>query len=146
MILNLRGVERDGSIVMEMPNIILDRKLKFQIGVHRVHITIDTAGKENNAQENTVQHNNELLLISSNLVDRSAANPTQSIVYFNFKSKTNNIQSYYSPHIIFHNLHLHELSNASFQLCRFTGESLTLPVKEIFIQLELLRDISYGRI
>ena len=137
MIVNLYGTAIDGKIMMEIPNIILDRKLKFKVAVHRIHFLVSPESKHNCV-------NNELLLLRSNLIDRSSANPHQAIVYFNYNKSTNNRQSNKADPIIFHSIHLYEIQNASFEVCRFTGESTNFKFKEIFIQLEINRSETYG--
>ena len=137
MILNLRGVGRDGLIVMDMPNVLLDRRYKYKVGVHRIHFVPQ--------ERHLTLENNELLLLSTNLVDRSSTNPCQSIVYFNYV-KTNKIQSQKIQDIIFHGLHLYELSNASFTLQTFTGRDAAIKIRDIFLQLEIIREDTYGRI
>jgi hypothetical protein len=121
---------------MDLPNIILEKKLMYKIGVHKVYIKAE--------RSSVTLENNELLFLNSNLVDRSANNPQQSIVQFNF-TKKGNIQQYNGPDIIFQSLYLYELDNASFTLRDFHGNISAIQIKDIFLQIEIIRDDRYGR-
>jgi len=138
MILNINGHQKGNRVELSMPNIVLDSKLKYKVGLHRIYIELqDTSGLRN--------MNNVLLFLSTNLVDRSAINPQQSIVYFNYKDKTNKIQSHNTSNVIYYNLNLLELASASFDIHHFTDSSVKFPISKIFIQLEILRQDAYGR-
>lgn len=138
MIINVHG-ESSGDLRLEMPNIFIDRKLKFQVGVHRIHYELDDFQIDQGA-------NNELLSLCSNLVDRSAVNPSQSILLFNFKTKGGSKQSCKINNVIFYDLNLHEIQNASFKILLYNGESIFFPIKSIFLQIEIKRADSYGRV
>ena len=140
MILNLNGTQLDnGEIRMIMPDIILDRRQTFRIGIHRIHFITGSRKGQNISK-------NELLLLSSNLVERSSVNPLQSIVYFNYDNKSNHIETQKIERVIFQPLSLFELVNASFSIKHFTGADIDLNIRDIFLQLEIQRDTSYGRI
>ena len=121
---------------MELPNFILDKKLIYKIGVHKVYMKTD--------RSIVLIDNNELLFINSNLVDRSANNPQQSIVQFNY-TKKGNVQQYNAETIIFQSLYLYEINNTSFQLRDFHGKATGIDIKDIFLQIEIIRDDRYGR-
>ena len=108
----------------------------YKIGVHKVYIKAE--------RSSVTLENNELLFLNSNLVDRSANNPQQSIVQFNF-TKKGNIQQYNGPDIIFQSLYLYELDNASFTLRDFHGNITAIQIIDIFLQIEIIRDDRYGR-
>ena len=140
MILNLTGTQMDnGMITMVMPDIVLDHKQMFRIGVHKIHFTVGSR-KGQNVQKN------DLLLLATNLVERSSVNPLQSIVYFNYENKSNHIESQKIESVMFHSLNLYELLNASFFVKHFTGSEVNLNIRDIFLQIEIQRDTSYGRI
>ena len=121
---------------MELPNTILDKKQMFKIGVHKVYLKTE--------RSIVLIDNNELLFLNSNLVDRSANNPQQSIVQFNY-TKKGNVQQYNAETIIFQSLYLYELNNASFQLRDFHAKATGIDIKNIFLQIEIIRDDRYGR-
>jgi hypothetical protein len=121
---------------MELPNITLEKKLIYKIGVHKVYMKTD--------RSIVLIDNNELLFINSNLVDRSANNPQQSIVQFNY-TKKGNVQQYNAETIIFQSLYLYEINNTSFQLRDFHGKATGIDIKDIFLQIEIIRDDRYGR-
>ena len=136
MILNLRGIQQANSLVFTMPNITFDNRLKYKIGVHRAHIIHNG--------ENKIE-DNELLQLTSNLVDRSAVNPDQTLLFFNNHRSSNNIQSHKSNIVLYYDLNLYELENASFAIKRFTGDTLRINISLIFLQLEIVRKQAYGR-
>ena len=137
MIINASGHQFDGRFFITLPNIVLDRRMKYKIGVHRIYLTISKPLPKSVL-------NNELFFVRSNLVDRSAENPHQSIVYFNYKRKDNSVQSHNATSVIYHQLQLHELGNASFEICRLNGKELNIDLLEIFLQIEIRRIDSYA--
>ena len=139
MILNLYGETESGKTVFRMPNILLDPRLHYQVGVSRIYFNLDT-------KQSAYEHfgNHDLLMINSNLVDRSAANPHQALVYFDFSKRDKLTQSFYTPSIIFQPLQLRELSNASFIIRTVSGEAIKANYKTLFIQLEIKRSDTYG--
>ena len=137
MIINASGHQFDGRFFITLPNIVLDRRMKYKIGVHRIYLTISKPLPKSVL-------NNELFFVRSNLVDRSAENPHQSIVYFNYKRKDNSVQSHNATSVIYHQLQLHELGNASFEICRLNGKELSIDLQEIFLQIEIRRIDSYA--
>ena len=139
MILNVYGKTEQNQLIVDMPNITLDRRSRYQIGVHRVFFEIENTGRIQ-----LLRGNNDLLLISSNLVDRSAINPQQSIVYFDFNKRDKLIQSFCSQSVIFQPLQMYELANASFNICLLSGQPVDWIFKQLFLQLEIKRSESYG--
>ena len=137
MIINASGHNFDGRLFFTLPNIVLDRRMKYKIGVNRIYLTISKPVPKSVL-------NNELFFVRSNLVDRSAENPHQSIVYFNYKRKDNSVQSYNAPSVIYQPLQLYELDNASFEICRLNGKELSIDLLEIFLQIEIRRIDSYA--
>ena len=139
MILSLYGETERGQVLFKMPNIVLDPRLHYVVGVYRVYFILDS---QHSIFENLGNHDG--LMISSNLVDRSATNPHQSIVYFDYTRRDKMIQSFEAASIIYQPLQLRELSSASFAICRVNGEVLTANFKTIFLQLEIKRKDNYG--
>ena len=139
MILNVYGKTENGGTVFRMPNILLDPRLHYLVGVSRIYFDLET---KETAFETFGNH--DLLMVNSNLVDRSAANPHQAIVYFDFLRRNKLTQSYHASSIIFQPLQLRELSNASFSICNATGEAIKANYKTIFLQLEIKRSDKYG--
>ena len=139
MILNVYGRTEQNQLIVDMPNIALDRRYRYQIGVHRVYFEI-----ENSGIIQLLRGNNDLLMISSNLVDRSAINPQQSIVYFDFSKRDKLMQSFCSLRVIFQPLQMYELANASFSVCLLNGQPVDVIFKQLFLQLEIKRSENYG--
>jgi len=140
MILNINGCQTGGKLTLCPPNILLDQRFTYKIGVHRLYFELNETSQPEMKPDNT------MLLLCTNLVDRSSMNPEQSIVYFNYKAKQNNAQSYNANHVIYYNLRLLELANATFDLRTLSGADVNLSISKIFIQLEILRADSYGRV
>jgi hypothetical protein len=121
---------------LELPNIILDKKIRYKVGIIRLYFKL-------NKQDNSVE-DKSLLSLNTNLIDRSSCNPKQSIVFFNYKKGA--LVQYHNAHYIqFQPVYLYEFSNASFQLRDFQGKDPGLEIRDIFIQLEIVRDDNYGR-
>ena len=139
MILNAYGKTEQNQLILDMPNITLNRRARYQIGVHRIYFEI-----ENNGRVQLLRGNSELLLISSNLVDRSAINPQQAIVYFDFNKRDKFIQSFCSRSVIFQPLQMYELANASFAVCLLSGQPVDFIFKHLFLQLEIKKSENYG--
>ena len=139
MILNLYGQTKQNNLYFELPNIILDRRVHYQVGVHRVYLDIMSSSE---IVESFRTH--DLLMVTSNLVDRSASNPQQALVYFDVSKRDKFLQSYCSRGVIFHPLQMHELANASFNICYVNGEPAQAIYRQIFLQIEITRSQSYG--
>jgi len=137
MIINITGKLQADQLWFNVPNIFFDRKNKYKIGIRRVHFIIDES-------RNTIE-NNQLLMLCSNLVDRSAANPHQAVVYFNYQIKHGSIQSFKPSIVTYEDLQLYEMNNSTFCINTFSGQEQALKIREIFLQLEILRSDVYGR-
>ena len=131
MIINAKSLASKNQI--EMPNISLDRRAKYKIAVRRFFCVLD------DHRDDLPTH--DLVILSSNLVDRSAENPDQAIVHLDFTRKSKYI-SYCPTHLTFQSLRLYELEGTSFALSLLDGTPLSF--KRFFIQLEILRDETYG--
>ena len=136
MILNITGKKLDGIYQFDTPNIILDRRLKYTVCVHRVFLKFKTIVDSLDSHD--------LICIRSNLIDRSASNPMQSIVFFDYVKKNKQTQSFCSPSVILHSMILLELGNATFSICNLRGVPLHSDFEEIFLQIEIQKCNSYG--
>ena len=131
MIINAKN--QSDSQIIPMPNISLNRKTKYKIAVRRIFFVLDDHNQDLPAHD--------LIIVSSNLVDRSAENPDQAIVHIDFARKSKYVS--YCPHsITYQQLRLYEIEGASFALSLLDGRPLSF--KRFFIQIEILRDDSYG--
>ena len=126
----------DSKFNLELPNIILDKKIRYKVGILRLYFKLSK-------QDNSVE-DKSFLSLNTNLIDRSSCNPQQSIVFFNYK-KGALVQYHNAQHIQFQPVYLYEFSNTSFQLRDFQGKDPGLEIRDIFIQLEIKRDDNYGR-
>ena len=143
MIINLIG-QRDTSenIIMELPKIYFDPKFSYKIALSMIHAEMTHAPK-------TSGQNSILFCLNTNLVDRSSANPSQSIYHFwqRDKDKVNHSTVLYSRalNLQYYGLHLFDFENATFEISRpFSSEKIE--IKNIFIQLEVVKADPYGRI
>ena len=136
MILNILGKCVNGELVFSLPNIILDGRLKYTVCVHRVFLRFKTIQDEFDTHD--------LLSVRSNLIDRSASNPSQSIVFVDYVKKNKHTQFFCSNGVILHQLQLLELANATFTVCNLQGLPLRSTFEEIFLQIEIQKSNSYG--
>jgi len=141
MIINLTGSisSENSKLILDTPNVYFDRRFSYKVGVHHIHVELIQT------EENKTMYNYELLSLDTNLVDRSSANPTQTIIHFWHLSKQNKIQFAKVPEVVYYTLHLYELENTTFELRRhFSRQAVS--IKNIFVQLEILKVDAYGRI
>ena len=139
MILNIYGDPTQNQLNILMPNITLDHRFRYQIGVHRVYFELNDA---KNLQQ--LSGNHDILIINSNLVDRSATNPHQALVYFDVSKNDRKVQSFCSRSVIFQPLLMYELANASFSICLVSGQQAEFNFKQFFLQLEIRKSENYG--
>ena len=130
MIINLKS--QNGKL-LTMPNINLNRKVKYKVGARRIFCSLDDHPEDSAAHD--------LVIISSNLVERSAENPDQAIVHLDYARKSKYI-SFCPPLITYQPLRLYDLAGSSFTLSLLDGTPLNS--KRFFLQLEILRDETYG--
>lgn len=133
MIINLNSNHAENKNQLLMPNVSLNRRVKYKIGVRRVFCILEDHRQDLPAHD--------LVIIRSNLVDRSAENLDQAIVHVDFARKSKYI-TFCSPMVTYQPLRLYDLGGSSFELSLLDGTKLDY--KEIFIQLEILREDSYG--
>lgn len=138
MIVNVEGSLEpvSGKLLYQIPQITLDRKYNFKIGVKLVHIELLEGGQLDN---------NELISIGTNLIDLSSINPSQTIYFLWNRSKTNLKQSSYVEDVIFFPLQVYETEHCKITFTKvFTGEELL--VKNFLLQFQIQRsDILNGR-
>ena len=124
------------KIQLELPNVILDKKIRYKVGIIRIYFKL-------NERDNEVKDKN-LLSLNTNLIDRFSCNPQQALAFFNYK-KGALVQYHNANSIQFQPVYLYEFANTSFQLRDFQGKDPGLEIQDIFIQLEIIRDDNYGR-
>ena len=133
MIINLQSKNDENGIQLNMPNLSLNRKIKYKIGVRRLFCLFEDSRQDLPAHD--------LVVVRSNLVERSAENPDQAIIHVDFSRKSKYVT--FCPSLItYQPLRLYELSGSSFELSLLDGTVLNS--KRFFIQIEILRDDSYG--
>ena len=142
MIINLTGqLDASGNLIMELPKIYFDQKFSYKIALTMIHVEMPHALK-------TTVKSGSLFCLNTNLVDRSSANPAQSIYHFWLRDKdmTHSTALYSrAVNVKYYGLHLFDFENATFEITRpFTTEKIE--IKNIFIQLEVVKVDPYGRI
>ena len=135
MIVILYGEHDSSGLNMIIPSIHFDRRFSYKIGVSHLYFEISDI-------ENPLTK--DLLCLWSNTIDRSNINDKQVLLTINNnnESRTINVKP---ERIVFHPLHLYELYSSSFVIKSFFEEK-PIPVGKIFIELEILRIDSYGRL
>ena len=120
---------------LNLPFIEFDRKFNYKIGV--TYLSFQLENKLN-------MKDGELLLLKTNLVDLNMANPDQSIFYMNYMT-SKSIQ-YTRPCIVLYEwVSLMDFKSASFEI-RSQLSNKVLTLNNIFLQIEINRIDSYGRI
>ena len=119
----------------KIPRLSLDRRFNYRVGVRHLNFSFMDKSQDFGL--------NELLSLSSNIVDLSIRNPLQSLLTFGYdvspvKNLKPSIVSYYP-------VQLYELEDASFSIRSYFDEK-EIKLKQIFINLEILRIDTYGRI
>ena len=129
-------VDSNGSFSWYIPKLTLDRRFNYKVGLHHLNFKF---------LENTQNINrNELFCVTSNLVDLSSRNPFQSL--FNFAvDGVDPISNIKPPIVTFHPVELYEIENSSFAIRNYF-EDKEIKLSQIFLQVEILRLDSYGRI
>ena len=138
MIINVEG-SFDVSLkklLYQIPQITLDRKYNYKIGVKLVHLDFLADFQISN---------NELFSINTNLIDLSSFNPSQTIYFFWNDAKKRSKQSSFVNDVMFYPLQVYETENCQITFKTFfSGEKL--PVKNFLIQFEIQRsDLLNGR-
>lgn len=138
MIVNVEGFydRAFGKLSYQIPEITLDRKYNFKIGVKLVHLEF---------LENFQIEDNELISIGTNLIDLSSINSSQSIYFFWNKSKNKLKQSSFVEDVNFYPLQVYETENCFLSFTKFfSGEPLK--IKNFLVQFQIKRsDILNGR-
>ena len=119
----------------KIPRLSLDRRFNYRVGVRHLNFSFMDKSQDFGL--------NELLSLSSNIVDLSIRNPLQSLLTFGYdvspvKNLKPSIVSYYP-------VQLYELEDATFSVRSYFDEK-EIKLKHIFINLEILRVDTYGRI
>ena len=106
---------------------MLDRNEKYVVGVHYLQIVLK------NQTQITREH--DLWSLSSNLVDRSPANPKQSISYFVTRMHLFN-QTWETWELtdLFYPLEVHHLENPEFWVEKIANDQ-QLEIENAFVQL-----------
>ena len=136
MLLDISATVDNYNIIQwKIPRLSLDRRFNYRVGVRHLNFSF--------MDKSQVFGQNELFCLASNIVDLSIRNPLQSLLTFGYdvapvKNLNPSIVSYYP-------VQLYELEDASFSVRSYFDEK-EIQLKHIFINLEILRIDTYGRI
>ena len=136
MLINIRG-DRDerGRFIYVIPKLQLDTKFNYKIGV--TLINFETMPSLSKFRES------ELLCINTNLLDRTGYNTKQTLLHVPIVNKE--IQHHTRSFVLYHNLYLRDLESASFTITPLESER-SIELRKIFLQLDIIRVDTYGRI
>jgi len=130
MILNFHFNNFNGNqFKFDGPYMMLDRDCHYQIAIRHFHIELST---------NQITKDNDLWVLSSNLVDRSPANTYQSISYFTLSRGKLNHDATPSP-LVFYPLEIHQLDNPEFIIHRVNKDK-QINIDHAFVQLEIIKE------
>jgi hypothetical protein len=132
MLINIFG---NGKDPLEFPALYFDRKFNYKIGVTCVNFQLG---------DSTGVRDRELFCLNTNLIDLTANNPAQTILHLPYEQRRE-IQNKQIPFVQYHTLQMYEFENASFEFWRLLTNK-RCELKFIFLQLEIKRVDSYGRI
>ena len=139
MIINLSAQrDKNQDLVWKTPVLYFDQRLNYTVCVHFVHTELLRSELER-------IENNELLHLTTNLIDQSSLNESSSIVFMNYNSSKGQRQTWRFRNPIYIPLQLFELENTSFSLRHFFQEN-QIRVNKIFIQIEILKEQPHARI
>ena len=139
MIINISAEkDKNSNLQWKIPILYFNQSINYKVCVHLVHTIL---------AQSTVKllENNDLLHLTTNLIDQSSRNQDSSIVFLNYKLLYGQRQTWRIQAPIYIPLQLFELENSSFTLKHVFGEKELL-FEKIFIQLEILREDSHARI
>lgn len=121
----------DNQLIFDGPYIYLDPDCKFTVALLHMNFHLDG---------NPISRDNDLWALSTSLVDRSPANPYQSISYFTW-TKSRLTQDFIPSPVVKYPLEVHHLENPQFELKRIRDKT-NLKIKGAFIQLEITKTCS----
>ena len=128
--------DHTGSLSWYNPKLNLDRRFSYKVGLR--HLNFQLLDQSQNINRN------HLFCLTSNLVDLSSRNPSQSLCIFDYDGEYPN-HSIIPSIIAYHPVQLYELENVSFAI-RHYFEEREVDLYQIFVHLEILRLDSYGRL
>ena len=132
MIINIHFDEFiDNKFIFDGPYLYLDPDCKYTVSLLHLNFNLDG---------NPISRDNDLWALSSSLVDRSPANPYQSISYFTW-TKSRLTQNFIPCSFVEYPLEVHQLENPQFEIRRIRDKT-NLKIKSAFIQLEITKSCS----
>ena len=132
MIINIHFDEFiDNKFIFDGPYLYLDPDCKYTVSLLHLNFNLDG---------NPISRDNDLWALSSSLVDRSPANPYQSISYFTW-TKSRLTQNFIPRSFVKYPLEVHQLENPQFEIRRIRDKT-NLKIKSAFIQLEITKSCS----
>lgn len=129
MILNVHFNQfLENGFVFEGPYIFLEKHIQYRVGIKMIHIEF--------ASSNEIRNECELWALCSNLVDQTAYNTKQSLLYFT-------MNEYSARHfkkqasVSFYPLEKHQLDFPRFWLERISPHTDIGKINSVFLQIEI---------
>ena len=119
-----------------IPRLSLDRRFNYKIGLRHLNFEF--------LESSQTFDTNELFCLTSTLIDLSNRNPSQSLFTFGYDGN-NPIFNIIPSIVSYHPVQLYEIDNSSFAIRRYFKET-DIELRNIFLQLEILRVDAYGRL
>lgn len=137
MFINIIGKkDQNGLFKFEIPVLSLDRRFNYKVGLHHLNF------KMLESSQNYID--NDLLCLTTSLIDLSNRNPLQSLIAFGNDSRS--IIRNYIPSIVqYHPIQLYDLENCSFSIRHYLSDR-EISLEYLYLNLEILRTDAYGRI
>lgn len=136
MLINISGrTDSAGVMFWEIPQINLDRRYNYKVGVRHLNFELLNHGQDISQ--------NDLLCLHTNLIDLSIRNPLQSVLSFAHDGRQP--ISDINPTIVsFYPIQLYNLESLTFSIRKYFLDR-EVPVKHLYVLLEILRIDAYGR-
>jgi hypothetical protein len=135
MLINIFAQPKDDILNWKLPIIHLDRKFNYKVGMTMMNFEL---------QNSAGIRENEIFCLNSNLLDLTAMNANQTIGHLAFHAK-HRIQHKECTIVLYQLLQIYEMDNVTFEL-RHLSTNTIAKLKHIFIQLEIKRLDTYGRV
>ena len=126
---------KDNRFGYDGPYVIFERNTDYEVAVRNFHVEL---------KSNQISKDIDLWCLSTNLVDRSPANPEQAISYFTMtKGKLN--QTSHPVAVVFHPLETNNIENPQFFIKRINKNKI-IQIEHAFVQLEIRKCSEYQKV
>ena len=127
MIIVVEGQKHNGKIQFNRLNTILNSRVKYSIAVKCISLQLSANSDD--------LLDNELLVLTSNIIDTSSFNISNGLLYFPFNA--NNIWQFFKPACVsYFNIIIRDLNYAYFAVERYCTRT-KIDFERILVELEL---------